>query len=309
MEYQFRVYERDIDLLLARLFSENHPACDLFYQFISPKPETVKINKVVQSSYGPFGESDLEIYLDADGKSVVLLIEDKINAPAQKNQFERYEKRKASLHNAEVYIILVAPKTYLSSAQAEGYINKVSYEKLMSCFNELDFSYQLLKRGCEKQENGKVVDERVTAYWRHYREFCHSYNDRTGANLRLIESVDERTSQGQWLEYRTSIPRCHVVHKTDRGFADLEIPGQAKNIDSITEQLKTPLAWANIGQEKKIHIVPAKKSLALRIEGLGVLPMTEEFDAKAQNLEYIFDQIRRLSDFATVLKEQGYSFP
>ena len=111
------------------------------------------------------------------------------------------------------------------------------------------------------------------------------------------------------MEFRTAFPHYHITHKTDRGFIAWEISKQAKNIDRIVKELKAPLAWANVGQAKKIYIAPAENSLAFRIDGLGVLPMTEEFDAKAQNLEYMFDQIRRLSDFAPVLKEQGYSFP
>lgn len=309
MEYHFKVFERDIDLLLVRLFSENHPACELFYQFISPKPTTVQVRKVEQSSYGPFGESDLELYLDADGKAVVLLIEDKVNAPKQEKQPERYTERKSTYADTEVHVILTAPKSYLETSQANGYSNRVSYEEIMNFFDEREFDYHLLKKACEKKKNEKIIDERVTAYWKHYREFCHSYNERTGANLRLIENVKERTSQGQWLEFRTAFPKYHITHKTDRGFIAWEISKQAKNIDQIANQLKSPLAWANVGQSKKIYIATANNSLAFRIDGLGVLPMTEEFDAKAQNLEYIFDQIRRLSDFATVLKEQGYSFP
>ena len=86
-----RICERDIDLLLMRLFVSNSNVCELFYN--KAGLTDYKIESVQHSAIDLYGESDIEVLMQKDGFRYLIMIEDKIDAPAQAEQYERYVKR------------------------------------------------------------------------------------------------------------------------------------------------------------------------------------------------------------------------
>jgi hypothetical protein len=84
-----RKYERDIDLLLAEEFSISPAFANWFLKHTSNIDHTnATVADVAVSASDAAGESDLVIiYNVAGGRTFALLIEDKIDAGFQKNQF------------------------------------------------------------------------------------------------------------------------------------------------------------------------------------------------------------------------------
>lgn len=315
MELEYKIFERDIDMLLMRMFKEEHEVCNLFYEKIGVAGKDIVITKLIQSAHHQFGESDLRIDFNANGEKCVMLIEDKIDAPAQKNQCKRYEKYRDKIRSTDnikkVFIILVAPREYIASEQAEDYRKGkhiiIEYEEIQDCFTDNSFEKDMIEKARKKKGKEKVADAQVTAYWQEYRKYCAAYNERKNTRLELINTVDERTETDIWWNYRTSIKETNIAHKTNHGNVDFEFYKQADNIDVLKRVLEPLVSQANEGHERKMHWVRTGKSASLRISGIKILPVTETFDACAHEIENAMNQIRRLSDLAEELKNNGFS--
>ena len=77
-------FERDVDLVLVRAFYEGKSVARLFLD------NEDKILEIHHSAMELHGESDLQIIVERDGKHHAILIEDKIVAPPQPDQYKRY---------------------------------------------------------------------------------------------------------------------------------------------------------------------------------------------------------------------------
>jgi hypothetical protein len=89
-----RRYERDVDLLLAEEFAVNPAFADRFKAVTKFAHETATFVDLWVSKSDNLGESDLiVIYQTEDGERFALLIEDKIDAPLQRDQAARYGQR------------------------------------------------------------------------------------------------------------------------------------------------------------------------------------------------------------------------
>ena len=79
-------FERDVDMVLARAFYEQNGAAQLFLK------NGDKILHVQHSAMELHGESDLQIIVQRNGSRHAILIEDKVDAPAQPDQYQRSGK-------------------------------------------------------------------------------------------------------------------------------------------------------------------------------------------------------------------------
>lgn len=91
---QFRwngVSERDMDLLFLEEFALNEDFLNLFLQKAGNNElfSYKIVSEEVSLTDAALGESDLTIVLEKDGRKAALLIEDKIHAIAQPQQYER----------------------------------------------------------------------------------------------------------------------------------------------------------------------------------------------------------------------------
>lgn len=311
MELEYKIFERDIDMLLMRMFKEEHKVCNLFYEKIGVAGKDIVITKLTQSAHHQFGESDLRIDFTVNDEKCVMLIEDKIDAPAQKNQCKRYEKYRDKIRSTEnikkIFIILVAPREYIASEQAEAYRKGkhiiIEYEEIQNRFADNSFEKDMIEQARKKKGKEKVADAQVTAYWQEYRKYCAAYNERKNTRLELINTVDERTETDIWWNYRTSIKETNIAHKTNHGNVDFEFYKQADNIDVLKRVLEPLVSQANEGHERKMHWVRTGKGASLRIDGLPILPLHEDFNAEEHEIEYIMDQISRMNELAIKIRD------
>ncbi|MBR2490687.1 MAG: PD-(D/E)XK nuclease family protein [Ruminiclostridium sp.] len=147
MEFRFNgVSERDMDLLFLEEFAVNPDFLNLFIQKIETASLAgYKIASAEVSFVDPvLGESDLAIVLEHNGHKAALLIENKIAAVAQPQQYERYVKCgeqgiQEKLYDI-FYVFLIAPAAYFPVNDSEKkYPLEVTYEEcrdLFSCKND-----------------------------------------------------------------------------------------------------------------------------------------------------------------------------
>lgn len=202
-----RIYERDIDLLLIRLFAENHPACGLFCR--KAGIEGYSIKEIRHSAKSLHGESDVEVWMEADNQRYVLMFENKINAPAQPKQCARYSDRgNAYIRNGKAdrfSVFIVAPADYLAAnGEAQKYDKfQVSFEELKEqMYPDYDtFMIAILDRGIEKYRNAIIIDQQVTAFWQAYIAFQEKY----APELDLCKNISERGATSSWISFGTAL--------------------------------------------------------------------------------------------------------
>src|SRR4051812_4436783 len=96
----FSVQERDLDLLLI----EQLHVCPAFARWLSARVDLqgAVIETARHSVYREHGETDVLVIAKHDGIGIAIMIEDKIGAPMQPDQCERYHVRGRKLREEGV---------------------------------------------------------------------------------------------------------------------------------------------------------------------------------------------------------------
>lgn len=285
------VTERDIDLLLV----EELRCSESFRRWFLAeamgrgqwrKPSVLQVRHSVSGDGKHAGETDIEVSLTTNGVKVVLLIEDKIDAPFQRDQAERYRLRAAELVEqgrcAQARTVLVAPARYIGFGPT-GFDVDVSYEDVMSYFKRQaqgkseralrsGHRADVLKQAIEQQRRGTPLKPHaaLTMFWSDYYALA-----RTKAPLLKMERPGKKPLNSTWVSFNRSIPRvvglplCELWHKWPYGRVDLQFSGLSARSDAVT-QIIDPLMGPGMIPRK------AGKSLALSI-AVPELDGTAEF--------------------------------
>jgi len=135
--YLASVAERDIDLLLMEEFH----ASEEFVKWFCSEIDLHGISPADawHSVSDTDGESDLLVRVIKDGQRIGVLIENKIAAPEQDRQAERYHIRGIKCREQgklDRYVtVMCAPKRYLDSLSDKSeYHHRFSYEKIAAWF-------------------------------------------------------------------------------------------------------------------------------------------------------------------------------
>ena len=127
------VLERNMDLLFLEEFVSSPEFLEIFISKINiTKAQVLEIEH--SKVHSEFGESDMTVIIETNGKRHGLLIEDKIDAIAMPEQYDRYVIRgNIGIENGDYEsfdVFIVAPKKYLNeNNEAQKYPNKVTYEE------------------------------------------------------------------------------------------------------------------------------------------------------------------------------------
>ena len=131
-----RMYERDVDLLLAEELVVNPIFADRLKSITKFADKEATVSDFWVSKSNNLGESDLVVvYQRSDGGRFALLIEDKVDANLQPEQAERYRMRAERDRSKGIYsdyqVVLFAPSFYLENQNGlEGFDLRVSFERL-----------------------------------------------------------------------------------------------------------------------------------------------------------------------------------
>jgi hypothetical protein len=131
-----RIYERDVDLLLAEEFELNPHFADHIKSLTKFAGEPAVVVECWVSKSNNLGESDLEVvYQREDGSRFALMVEDKVEAGLQPDQAERYrlraERDRTRGAHSDFQVVLCAPAFYLGKQTGlEGFDLLLSFEQL-----------------------------------------------------------------------------------------------------------------------------------------------------------------------------------
>lgn len=229
-----RKYERDIDLLLAEEFSVNSRFANWVKSKTSIASQPAQVVDVFVSKSDNLGESDLIVlYETGPEQRFALMIEDKVDAPIQPAQAQRYRmraEREISLGVCtEFEVWLFAPRYYLDHCTSIGdFDGSVSFEDIAEALRSTDDSARIayranfLRTAAVRRANNWVRedDEATNAFW----EAAYQLASR---KFPILEMTRRRvTKDSHWVTFRpadmpTQPKHVYVAFKGDRGQMDL----------------------------------------------------------------------------------------
>lgn len=296
------ISERDMDLLFAEAFLTDPGFCKMFLEKTDLSGKTFRVLDVeLSKSDSDLGESDITVVVEIDGVKYGLLIEDKIDAIAMPEQYDRYVKRgekgvKAGYYGDYRIFIICPEKYYKNNDEAKLYEHFLLYEECQQHFDkQCDaislFRSQQLEQAISKAKKPSVinVDEQANAFLKQYI----AYQKEHYPSLDLSTKEDRN---GWWTDYRTELGTVYINHKLREGYVDLTFPKASEK----TDRVKIIADWAR-KHKLDVAVVKTKKSAMFRmhVPKLDILKGFEHIDR--DELDQCFDAIRELTDFANII--------
>ncbi len=287
-------FERDVDLVLVRAFYEGNSVAQHFLN------DGDRILEVHHSAMELHGESDLQVIVERKGKRHAILIEDKIDAPAQPNQYKRYCERgdrgKVEGRWTEYTVYIVAPEKYLNSDhEAIEYPNKVSYEEIREelMHGNDPVSLATIETALKRSEGAlpSVVDEAVTAFWESY----YDYHEQHAPHLMLHVNRCKKGPNAIWPDFKTVLKGTKILHKSAQGCVDLEFRGFAEQLNRLKDTLRLYLS-------SDMKIERTGGSAVVRIP-VPVIDFSKPFVTYEEEIGVVFSAVERLNQLATIICE------
>ena len=295
-----RKYERDIDLLLAEEFLVNPSFADWMKAKTDIGSRKARIVDVFVSKANNLGESDLiALYELDDGKRFALMIEDKVDAPLQPEQAQRYRLRaeqevQASLCAAYA-VFLCAPHFYLENCSgAEAFDGRISFEEIAaflrgeSATPRAEYRASFLESAATRRVNNWVreIDEQTEEFW----EAAYQLATKEFPILEMKRL--KVTKDSTWINFRprdmpTQPRRVYIFMKGDRGQMDLTFTGvTAHQFHQRVSHLLEP--------EMTIHQTAASAAVRLEVAGFTI---SEGLEIGLPKLKAAFQACERLIQF------------
>lgn len=239
------------------------------------------------------GESDLIALWRLSGeRRHALLIENKINAPAQPSQGERYSERGRNGVESddwdEFTTCIMAPDRYLeSSREAKIYDTQISYELICDWFmsqpeddHRSNHKAFILESGIQQQRRGysPEIDEGVSQFWQDFWQLSLDCCPRIG-----MDCPAPKPAGAGWIWTRPPElgGRQSLAFKLLLGIVDLQIDGagdREQEIDGIcVERLGGDVRGVRTG-----------KSASLRVE-VAPVDVTRSFGEQREAVLEAFD--------------------
>ena len=301
MKIEFEtVFERDVDLYIINKFASDEKFKYLFFD--ESVIELYRVEKIIHSLTNTIGENDITVILGNGNKKIGMLIEDKIDAQLMPNQLERYEQRREFYLNNmkmdECYIFIVAPKKYLDNLNVNNNIKKISYEEIRKYIAGDKYGEVLLDSAINKKENGynPIEDKKVTDFWKNYYDLIESKYK----NLKINRNEGPRGRKACWPIFKTPYKGVTIVHKSNKGYVDLEISGVSTHYYDIKQEIKEYLS-------DNIRLEVTGKSLSIRMI-VPVIDFRNDFEIEKRKVEIAFSSVNALYelidkiDFKRILK-------
>jgi len=250
-----------------------------------------------------FGECDIVIEFIENNKKLAILIEDKIDAPEQPQQAERYHKTgKLLVQEGKIdqYIsCLLSPKDYFKEgAPMEKYDKKITYEELLEWFEQQDdskrmqFKQMVLQHGIIRAKTGyqQNIDEKTNNFYEYYERIAQQNNPELEFKYKKPFTKDQ-----SFVDIKPEIfsQNITIIHKGYRGFVDLQI--SKINIDEFRKLMKNKLREGmtinNTGKSFSVRILVSKLpkiSSMAKFEMYGE-QITEALNAASQLMKWYVD--------------------
>ena len=296
------VTERDIDLLLLEEFNVSPEFAAWFSRMITSEETLAECEGAWRSIVdGILGESDLLVRY---ASGLVILIENKIDAVAQREQGNRYRQRgQKGIQDGHWHTFLtcmVAPARYLErQADASSYDTTVSYEQLSDWFanqpesdRRSQYRSELIQLAISQERRGYCPnpDSAVTKFWFDYWQLVKSQFPHLP-----MRKPTGRPSSSDWIYFplpelsATWQKRVAIVHKLARGFVDLQIDSAASLLPAVEAAV----------DDESVSVVAAGNSAAIRI----LVPPADRFAELAEQSEAVHECLAAVSRLLQLSKE------
>ncbi|MGY0560418.1 PD-(D/E)XK nuclease family protein [Luteimonas sp. A277] len=292
------VAERDIDLLLLEEINVSPKFSAWLLERVGHLAPSISSAGAWHSvTHAQFGESDLILKFSS---GYAILIENKIDAPAQPDQSARYQKRGEMGLTAgswSSYICcIIAPARYLqSNAESKSYDARISYEEirdwLLAQSNERsDFRAGMLNSAIEQNRRGysPLPHDDVTEFWLSYWRLASE----SFPSLEMPRPGNKPVNS-DWPDFRPREldSRFNIVHKMAHGYVDLQMRNAAGRVDEIKRLVRDP----------KLQVVTAGKSAAIRV----VVPKVDRFVSFQAQQSKVIAALRAAQELLSLAKSLG----
>lgn len=300
LKFVASIAERDVDLLVMEELSVSTEFREWFSSRIFGEP-------MYQSELGAWhsvsdaqlGESDIVFLFEAiGGPRTAILIENKIDAPPQPKQGERYrlrgEKGLKEGYWEKFKICVIAPSKYLSSTKhSESYDVEVSYEELLAYFQSRSprsqrylYKAKILLEGIEQNRRGyqPEYNEEITKF---VSDYFSSYS---GEYAQLgMQEAKPRPAGSTWIMfYPKTLPKeINLVHQLTAGFVKVFFNGKAELFENLKDKYSLKLP-----HEASVEV--AGKSVAISIEVPKLDPLSVSFSEQKEKAEQALQQLSLL---------------
>ena len=308
LKFVASIAERDVDLLIMEELSVSIEFREWFSSRVFGEP-------MYQSELGAWhsvsdaqlGESDIIFLFEAiGGPRTAILIENKIDAPPQPKQGERYrlrgEKGLKEGYWENFKTCVIAPSKYLKSTKhSEIYDSEVSYEEILAYFqsrsprsDRFPYKAKILLEGIEQNRRGyqPEFNEKITEFVADYFSYCSGGYAHLG-----MQEAKPRPAGSTWIMfYPKSLPKeITLVHQLTAGFVKVFFNGKAEFFDKLKDKysLKLPTGAS---------IEVAGKSVAISIEIQKLNPLSVSF---SEQKEEVTQALQQLSVLEKLVVENG----
>jgi hypothetical protein len=273
------IQERDIDLILLEELSTDNSFCEWFVQELN-LPNFTQANGAWRSisAFG-LGETDILFSYNSNEKRIFVLIENKLDATFQLDQFYRYEKRaKLYIDKSrcdEAFCILTAPNLYCEN---QNYFdNYISYETigkrlLFTGTKRNIFKNELLNIAVEKLRRGyqPINSEIVQKFWKSY----WNYKELKHPSLSMKQPGIVPHNSDWPILYDDKLKDVIFYHKLGQGNIDASFRGFSEKIEFKIREILP----------ENTTLIKHSKSFSLRIFS-GKIDRTREFDTQIIEVE------------------------
>ena len=285
------IQERDVDLILLEELSTDNSFCEWFIGELS-LPSLTESNGAWRSisDFG-LGETDILFSYNSNGQKIFVLIENKLDASFQDEQYNRYLKRANEYVSKKecdkAFCVLTAPNLYCENQN--DFDNYVSYETIAKRLEFTGtrrnlFKSQLLNIATEKLRRGyqPINSEPVQKFWHSY----WTYKETEHSSLKMKKPGIVPHNSDWPMLYDDRLKGIVFYHKLGQGNVDATFKGFP---DELEYKFKENLPDG-------AELVKHGKSFSLRIFS-GKIDRTKEFDGQIETVEIGLKNLEKLRDW------------
>lgn len=285
------IQERDVDLILLEELSTDNSFCEWFIRELD-LPNLTSVNGAWRSisAFG-LGETDILFSYNSSDKKIFVLIENKLDATFQNEQFNRYLKRadeyltKKECDNA--FTVLIAPKLYCENqSDFENYLTyEIISERLEFVGSKRNlFKSNLLQMATEKLRRGyqPVNSVPVQNFWHSYWQF----KEKNYPNL-IMKKPDIVPHNSDWpMLYDDRLKNIIFYHKLGQGNTDATFKGFPEEVEFKIKELLPE--WAKFEKHSK--------SFSIRVFS-GKIDRTKDFNEQLENIDKGLKNLERTKNW------------
>lgn len=285
------IQERDVDLILLEELATDNSFCEWFAKELD-LPDLTSVNSAWRSVSGfGLGETDILFSYNSNAQKIFVLIENKLDASFQNEQFNRYLKRADEYMEKKecdkVFTVLIAPEQYCESqSDFESYL---TYELIAKRLDFLGskrnlFKSKLLQIAIEKLRRGYQpinsipVQDFWLSYWKNIEEKHPTFT---------MEKPNIVPHDSNWpLLHDDRLKNIVFCHKLRQGNTDATFKGFPKEVELKIKEILPD--WAKFEKHNR--------NFSIRVFS-GKVDRTKDFYEQIDKVEYGLQNLDKLRNW------------